>query len=409
MLFRLRRIWTKTNDGLPALPLTDTALLVAMESEAAALPGFISQLNKHEPGKRVMVYEFDNVESAKTLHRAYLDGSTVFGRYLATVKEKAAGLGTTYELSWLLSKVLAILLLLFAATGVSAADLRLVIPSSPSGTYDQVGRLFARSLGYVPQNLPGASGVIGANALYKAPPDGSVLGLVHTAAIEAQALGEPSVRFDAGKFNWLGTPTRDGGTVVVWHTSKVRTFDDLLTTEVTVGVSNIRQLAYVRLMNQVLGTKFKIIRGYESGAHIALAIQRGEVDCSVVYPWSVWRTSHPDLVSAHKVIPIVQLGLTHERSLRIPLLADLSPVFAPLAAIDGMGRPLALPPGASPEIVTKARDLYGSALKSPVFLADAEKIGLDVDPVPADELARLVNSVITMPAETKAIIKRAID
>lgn len=371
-----------------------------MSAEVAKLPGFLREFGETEDDHRVMVYEFDNLESAKTLHQAFMSERGVFGRIRAAVTKRADLVGSTYELSFTLSKVaIALLCIVLTMGGAFAADLRFIIPSEPAATYDQIGRLFARHMGYTAQNHPGASGVIAANVLYSAPADGSVLGIVHTAAIQAQALGELGVRFDAAKFGWIGTPTQDGGTVVVWHTSPVRTLADLRTTEVTVGVSNIRQLAWVRLANQVLGTRFKIIRGYPSGAHIALALARGEIDCSVVYPWAQWRAFHPSWVAERRVVPIVDLA--H--------LTEYSPAFIPLAAIDSIGRPLALPPRVAPVTVRMAKVRFRELLKSPAFLAEAKKIGLEVAPVEGRDLARLVSDVLDMPADTKAMLKKAID
>jgi tripartite-type tricarboxylate transporter receptor subunit TctC len=412
MLYKLRRIWTKTNDGPSVLPLQDTAVTTPAFEAAQAAPGFVRMGFEQTANQRIAVFEFCTLEGAKAFYRMHMDDDNkVFSRYRAAVFKKAAEVGTTYNLSWMLTKMLSILPALFVmVSGALASDRRFIIPSPPAATFDQVGRLFARHMDYVPQNVPGASGMTAANALYRATPDGSTIGIVHSAAIQAQALDEPAAQFDAAKFKWVGTPTRDTGTLVVWHTSKVRTFKDLLTTGVTIGVSNIRLLAYTKLANQVLGTKFKIVRGYANGAHITLALERGEIDGSLIFPWSQYVANCPDWVRDYKIIPIAQTGINRDPALpQVPLMTELSPIFAPLAAIDAVGRPLALPPGTPDEVVGRMRSVFDHVTHSPIYLEDAKRIGMDASPMSGAELARVAADVLGMSAETKALLKGAID
>lgn len=268
-----------------------------------------------------------------------------------------------------------------------SADVRLIIPAEPGGNYDTLGRIIAQHLRAIPQNMPGAGGVIAANYLANvAPQDGSVIGMVHAAAIQAQALGERGVRFDANKFFWLGSPTRFTSVLVAWNTVGIRTLDDLRTRSVVMGVSTVRNAAYGQLLNVYQDTHIKIVRGYRSIGEIALAMARGEVDVMTGFTWDEWTALHPDWVRERRVVPVVDLG-----SLAQP---GKSGPFEFMANIDGLGRPLAVPSS------TSGRVDYRQMVSSREFQDQLKQIGATYDPTTGANMAKMVSDVLSTPKNT---------
>ena len=148
--------------------------------------------------------------------------------------------------------------------------MRLIISADPGGSYDGVGAALARHLGkhipgnprIVPENMLGASGRVAANYVYySAPKDGSVIAVVQQSIPMGQALGEGGTQYDAARFNWIGSPVRLDETLVVWHTTGVRSIEDAKKKEVIIGATSPTGMNYVypKLANELLGTKFKIV------------------------------------------------------------------------------------------------------------------------------------------------------
>jgi hypothetical protein len=253
-----------------------------------------------------------------------------------------------------------------------AAVISLLIPSEPGGNYDLVGRLMARHLGkhlagnpvVTPQNMPGAGGLIVANHLYNiAPRDGSVLGLVQGSVIQDQALGNPGARFDANKFSWIGTPTREAGVTIVWNTGG-KMF----------GAASVRHVAYGRLGG------FQVVKGYKSGPSILLALERREIDAMNIYTWREWGKVRPEWVRDGKIQ-------------KAPPLPD-TPVVRFLRAGDDLGRPLAAPPGTD---VNELRAAFHYMLKDPAFLLDAQVMDISIEPTSGGELGGAVRGLLATP------------
>jgi len=304
--------------------------------------------------------------------------------------------------------------------------LRLVISAPPGSTYDRYGRLVARHIGrhlpgspvVVPQYMPGASGKIAANYLYNvAPQDGSVIGIVLKITPMAQLLGEGRIQYDAARFNWIGSPTRLGETLVVWHTAGARSFDEAKRSLVSIGATSPSGAHYLypKLANALLGTKFKLVAGYPGGPQINLAMERGEVEGRSAEPWAEWKASKPEWVHEKKIIPILQMALHKHPDLphvplttELPMSAEARRVFD-VAANDGeISRPFVAPPGVPAERVAMLRNAFRKTMADPDFIADASHIGAEIDPISGDELDLLVKRVLTADSGTINSLKSAL-
>jgi len=308
----------------------------------------------------------------------------------------------------------------------SRTPVRLIISADPGGSYDQIGRLLARHLGrlipgnprVVPENMLGASGRVAANYLaHAAPKDGSVIGLIQQSIPMGQALGEGGVQYDAGRFNWLGSPVRLDETLVVWHTTGVRTIEDAKAKPVIIGATSPTGMNYVypKLANELLGTRFKIVTGYAGGTPIVLALERGEVEGRGSNPWSEWKASKPDWVREGKIVALMQMSLFKHPDLpHVPLMIDLAPddtvrsIFELVSIVGEIGRPFVTSPGVPPERVAALREAFRLTMADPDFLADAARSHIEIHPILADELDELVRRVLGSPKHAIDLLKSAL-
>ncbi len=163
----------------------------------------------------------------------------------------------------------------------------LIISSAVGGGYNRYARTVARHIGkYIPgnpaiiaKNMPGAGGLKATNYLYNvAPQDGSTIGSVSNTVLFEPLWSNKLARFEVDKFNWIGSANSEVSMIVVWHTAPVKTLQDLLKTEITVGATGAASTPafFGRLQNALLGTKMKIINGYKSMTTAFFAMEKGE-------------------------------------------------------------------------------------------------------------------------------------
>ncbi len=284
-----------------------------------------------------------------------------------------------------------------AADFYKGATVTMVVSTSAGGGYDTLARAIARQLGkHIPghptivvRNMPGAGGIIATNYLYAAAPrDGSVLGLIQSDPPLEPLFGTKQAQFDPLKFNWLGTPSVETAMVLVWHTVPVNSVDDLRRRVTQMGASgaNSTPAFYARILNATLGTKMKVIPAYPGQNDAFLAMERGELDGYPSVFYSALSSTRPTWLSEKKAKAIVQYGPEKLAALGdVPFAPDLvtdrqdkqvmEVAFTPLA----LGRPLLMPPGVPVPRVETMRQALMATFADPAFLADAKKIGLQVN------------------------------
>ena len=201
------------------------------------------------------------------------------------------------------------------------------------GEYDLQARLVARHLGkhipgnpsLVPQNMTGAGGIKMANYLFaQAPRDGTYIGMLGNNFAATQAVGGQGVQFDVVKFRWLGTIAPVVETMAVWHTAGVKTIEDVRKKEVVAGASGKGAITFIypSMMNEFLGTRFKIVTGYAGGNEINLAMERGEVEARN-NTWSSWKATKAAWLKDRKIAIIAQAG-PRAADLDVPSVEDLA-------------------------------------------------------------------------------------
>jgi tripartite-type tricarboxylate transporter receptor subunit TctC len=289
------------------------------------------------------------------------------------------------------------------ASAQSAADfyrgrtVTMVVSTSSGGGYDTMARAIARHLGkHLPgepnilvRNMPGAGGIAAMNWLYNtAEKDGTVLGLVSNSTPLDPLFGTREARYDATKFNWLGTPSFEVAMVLLWHTVPVKSIEDLKSKEIHVGASGAISTPafFARLLNATLGTKMKLISGYPGQNDAFLAMERGELDGYPSVFYSALTSTRPNWLPNREARAIVQYGPERLAQLpEVPFATDLvgseddkllmQAASAPLA----LGRPLLMPPGVPSDRVAAMRRALAKTFSDDAFKAEAERIGLIVN------------------------------
>ena len=296
-----------------------------------------------------------------------------------------------------------------------------LIAFEPGGSYDVYGRLVARFLGahlpgkpnVVVQNMPGAGGLIGANNLYEVTPrDGTVVGEVSQTAAIGQALSTSGVRYDVRKFNWVGRMMSNVQLMHSWKTAKGQSMDDALKVEIIVAGTGptSSSVVFPKIMNDLLGTKFRVVPGFQGAASATLAMERGEVD-AVVRPWSEIKARNPDWVRDGTIHPLVQFSLARHPDLpNYPAVVDLAhdesqrQLLSLFASGSDVGNALVLPPGVAPAIVAVWRKAFNETMTDPALLAEADKLVLEADWLDGEKLQKLTESVFDVSPQ---VIERA--
>ena len=292
----------------------------------------------------------------------------------------------------------------------------LLVGGSAGGGYDRYLVAIARYIGHhipgdpsiVVQNMPGAGGMVAMDYLFHtAEHDGSFVALVENGPPLAPLFGVKQARYDATKFNWLGTPSVETAVVLVWHTVPVNSLADLKSRTTTMGASgtNSTQAFYTRLVDAVLGTKMKAINGYKGLNDTFLAMERGEIDGSPSVFYSAITSTRPHWLPDHLAKAILQYGPQPVKDLAgVPFVPDLitapddklllQAAFAPLA----LGRPLVMPPGVPAERVAAMRQALADTFADPAFLADAKNIKLVVNaPQTGQQLQDVIDHAYATP------------
>jgi tripartite-type tricarboxylate transporter receptor subunit TctC len=317
---------------------------------------------------------------------------------------------------------------IMAAANVAAAQdsveqfykgkqLALIVGSSAGGGYDTYARLLARPFGaaipgdptVIVQNMSGAGSNRAAGYVYSvAPKDGTTMAAIFPGAVLQPLLSDQPVPHDPSKLIYLGSANSDVYVCYVRSDASVKTFKDVLSKELIVGASNPGATTYdlPLLLNSVIGAKFKIVTGYPGSREITLALERGEVQGACGIGWTGIETLHPDWFKNDKIRVLVQLSNKGHPDLNkrgVPLAEELArneddkKVIRLVFSQGAFGRPYVLPPGVPAERVAALRKAFVEALNDKTLRSEAEKMHLDVDPMPGDALQKLVSDLYATP------------
>ena len=265
--------------------------------------------------------------------------------------------------------------------------------------------------------MEGAGSLRLANWLYNvAPKDGLAFGTIGRGTGFDPLLGHKQAQFDGNKFNWIGSANDEVSVCVSWNKpGAITKFDDLYTKQLTVGGTGAAADTdqFPRILNNVLGTKMKIVTGYPGGNDVNLALERGEVDGRCGWSWSSVKSTRSNWVKEKKINILVQLALQKHADLpNVPLVTELAKnekqkqILTLIFARQALGRPYLAPPGVPQDRVDALRQGFMDTMKDKEFLAEAEKAQLEITPIDGVALQKLVAEVYKTPPE---IAKEAAD
>jgi tripartite-type tricarboxylate transporter receptor subunit TctC len=311
-------------------------------------------------------------------------------------------------------------LLLAAATPAAAQGelagktVQMVIGFGAGGGYDLWGRTVGRHIGrhlpgnptVVPQNMPGAGSYVAASYIYNvAPKDGTVLGIIARDAALGPLSGATGARFDPLKLAWLGTPARETNVCIAYHTAPVKTVQDLFVKQLIVGDTGpgTGTRSYPKALNDLVGTKFKLVGGFPASSDVFLAMERGEVE-GICESLDSIKIRRPSWIPDKTVTILFQGGAAPSPELKdVPFVLDLAHNAQERQAIEflyagqGIGRPFVAPPDLPADRLKMLRDAFTATMTDPDFIAEAKKSKLELDPETGAHLAALIAKIYATP------------
>ncbi len=303
---------------------------------------------------------------------------------------------------------------------------RIIVGFSAGGGFDAFARTLGRHLGrhlpgaptVIVENMPGAGSLIAANHLYKvAKPDGLTIGHFIGGLFLGQVLGQKGIEFDARKFEFVGAPAFDHVVCAMAKASGITSVDKWMAAPTPVKMGGVAPGASTpdngtRAVKAALGLPIQLVTGYKGTADIRLAIESGEL-AGVCFNWGSIRATWRKALDTGEVAVVLQVApKSHPELTGVPLAIDLAKTDEARRTLEvavhtdsAIVRSLTLPPGTPKDRVQLVRQAFAATLRDPAFLAEAEKAKLEIEPVPGDELERVVQRLFTLEAPVIARLR----
>ncbi|OGP65646.1 MAG: hypothetical protein A2170_09860 [Deltaproteobacteria bacterium RBG_13_53_10] len=322
-------------------------------------------------------------------------------------------------------KTLSFLLILFVLSILSLPNplkaapyyegkvVRIAVAFPPGGGYDRMARILARHLPkHIPgkptlivENMPGASGMIGANYVYNmAKPDGLTIGAINRVTPSAQLLKIEGAKFDMLKYSWIGSAAVETSVLAVRADLPYKTFEDVKKAKepINIGATGPGDTTYnfPILIKQFLGLNLKLTTGYVATADILLATERKEVDGYA----SAYSSIRPHIARG-LLRPVLRSKIPSAGIEKLPAVEDLATdqmgktILAMYAVSDRVGRPYVAPPGTPADIMNTLRDAFAKVTKDPELKQEADKLMMDVDYIPPEECLKEIRFFLNQPQE----------
>jgi tripartite-type tricarboxylate transporter receptor subunit TctC len=310
-----------------------------------------------------------------------------------------------------------------AAEFYKGKQIKFVVGTAPGQDYDLWARLIGRHITrHIPgnptlivENMPGAGHIVATNHLYNvAAHDGTMIGMVSRNMTDAAVIGLPNVRYDPGRFNWLGSPEVNHRVMFVSTKSGFEKVPELFERELIIGAPGGVQgvTAAPLLLKNLLGMKLKIVQGYRSPGDVVLAVTRGEVGGfvnSVGGPVGARRqwveTGQMRILFNMEPEPVSWLGA--------PTIFDVvktqeqRQVLTFFSGNTRLGRPLMAPPDVPADRVEALRRAFDATVRDAAFLKEAEAMGFEVAPQTGEQIAALVVQALATPKDIVKLAERA--
>ena len=291
----------------------------------------------------------------------------------------------------------------------------LIVGFPSGGANDIYARLAARHIGkHVPgtpnvvtRNMPGAGSLLAASHIFNnAPKDGTTLSLLVPTLPIDEKLESAAAKYKSSGFGWIGRMAPSPNVTFIMNRSDVKTISDAFGKVAVLGATgrSATNSIYPTVLNNVLGTKFRIVNGYEGAAAAMIAMERGEVD-GHSSTYDVLKAVHPDWIAKRQVNIVVQYTLRRHPELPdVPTSVELArtddhrALLAAVSSASEIGKFLLTTPGVPADRVTALRRAFDAMVRDPDFVAEAQKLRIELGALTGEELQKIVQSVQDLPA-----------
>jgi tripartite-type tricarboxylate transporter receptor subunit TctC len=306
--------------------------------------------------------------------------------------------------------------------------IELIVSTGVGGGLDANARVVARHLvNHIPgaptivvKNMPGAGHIRAANYVFtQAAKDGSTIATFIPVFVMAQVLERSrSIQFNPAQFNWLASTSSSNSTVYTWHTSGITSVEDATRRTVVMGGTGAGSytIIYPTVMNSLLGTRFKLVTGYQSTAEVGLAMERGEIEGRAGNNLNSLKAENGEWLRTGKINLIAQVGLQRDAEFpQVPLLTDFAKneedrrILRLFSTDIAIGRPFVTSPGVPAERVALLRAAFDAMMKNPAYVEDSLRAGLDVSPTDGAAIQSIVADLVGTPDDIVAKAKLAME
>jgi len=297
----------------------------------------------------------------------------------------------------------------------------LIVPSGVGGGYDLYTRFLARFMGkYIPgnptlvvKNVPGAGGITAANAMASTTaPDGLTIAMFQNTVTLNQLTKASAVRFDVRKFEWIGNMSIASTICALSGSAREFTPQDLLKKEVVIGATFGSPSMIPAVLNNLAGTKFKVVQGYVSTSNVQIAMEAGEVSGLCGWSWDGARVNGRDMFARGIAKPVIDIAIQPQPELQkmgVPFLMDSLPegdkkeALKVILSTQVYNRPFAAPPGTPQDRLAALRKAFADTMTDREFLEEADKLGLDIAYLPPERVLELIKLALDAPPNIQAI------
>ena len=306
-------------------------------------------------------------------------------------------------------------------------NIRIIVGFAAGGGFDAYARAIARHMGrHIPgnpsiivENMTGAGSRVSANYLFRAPPDGLLIGNFIGSLVLQQIMGDKGIEFDGRKFDWVGAPVQDETVCALTKASGIGSLDDWFAAKKPVKLGGEAPGAndsdVPRVLKAALGLPIQLIEGFKGTSNIRVAAEAGEVDGGC-WTWASIRTTWANGLESGNVKAIIQMNpkkaddilnvpnaIDYAKTPEAKILID-SGVHAPSAIL----RAYALPPGTPKGRGDILRSAFNATMKDPEFLAEMKKSRLEVNPLTGGEIESIVKKLFQMDTKNVAKIREVL-
>jgi tripartite-type tricarboxylate transporter receptor subunit TctC len=329
------------------------------------------------------------------------------------------------------AQVAVVALLLISSAATQAQDIidrpvTIYVAGTAGGGIDLYARLVGRHLGlHIPgkpavtvQLMPGAGGIRAANYLaQQAPRDGTAMTTFASGPILEPLIGARHPGYDMSQFTFVGAVNKDVGLCIAWAASPFKTIEDVKKQQMVVGGTGAGSETdtWPVVLNEVIGTKFKLVTGYVGSQETILAIERGETHGRCVFSYSALKTAKPDWLREKKINVLAVTGPTASADFPgVPAVVDLvskredRALLELMAAPSAMARPFVAPPGVPPARAALIRRAFDATMADPDFRAEAAKMQADLAPSTGEEVQALVERIYATPRPVIERVKKVL-